>query len=139
MGITIVGLGPGNGRFLTREAWEFLAAAETVYLRTARHPAVADLPESVAARSALMLCMKRLRTLRPCTTQIVAELLSLGREADIVYAVPGHPFVGESTVTRLVAAAEDGWRAGCGGCRIEFCGAFVNGRSRRRTGWIANF
>ena len=26
MGITIVGLGPGSGHFLTREAWDLLAA-----------------------------------------------------------------------------------------------------------------
>ena len=47
MGITVVGLGPGDGRFLTREAWDILAGAGTVYVRTARHPAAADLPESV--------------------------------------------------------------------------------------------
>ncbi|HIP70179.1 MAG TPA: nucleoside triphosphate pyrophosphohydrolase, partial [Anaerolineae bacterium] len=48
MGITIVGLGPGDGRFLTREAWKILAGAEKVYLRTMRHPAAADLPAGVA-------------------------------------------------------------------------------------------
>jgi precorrin-2 methylase len=30
MGITIVGLGPGNGRFLTRIAWDVLSQAEVV-------------------------------------------------------------------------------------------------------------
>ena len=47
MAITVVGLGPGDGRFLTREAWQILSTAETVYLRTKRHPAAADLPASV--------------------------------------------------------------------------------------------
>jgi tetrapyrrole methylase family protein/MazG family protein len=37
---------------------------------------------------------------------IVTELLALAQPGDVVYAVPGHPFVGESTVTRLVAQAE---------------------------------
>ena len=32
--------------------------------------------------------------------------LQRAQEAAIVYAVPGHPFVGESTVTKLVAQAE---------------------------------
>ena len=38
MSITIIGLGPGDPRHLTREAWEILAAAGEVYLRTTRHP-----------------------------------------------------------------------------------------------------
>jgi len=33
-------------------------------------------------------------------------LLQLAQREDVIYAVPGHPFVGESTVTRLVAQAE---------------------------------
>ena len=47
MGITVVGLGPGSGRYLTREAWEILSTAEEIYLRTERHPAVSDLPQTV--------------------------------------------------------------------------------------------
>ncbi len=105
MGITIVGLGPGDGRFLTREAWEILVAAETVYVRTARHPAVDDLPETVQVVS-FDDVYETAVDFNAVYDQIVTQLLALGREADIVYAVPGHPFVGESTVTRLVKAAE---------------------------------
>ena len=36
--ITIIGLGPGSGHFVTREAWDLLTTAGTVYLRTSRHP-----------------------------------------------------------------------------------------------------
>jgi tetrapyrrole methylase family protein/MazG family protein len=39
--------------------------------------------------------------------QIVAQLLQMGRDQDIVYAVPGPPFMGESTVTGLLAAAQE--------------------------------
>lgn len=106
MGITVVGLGPGNGRLLTREAWQLLSAAETVYLRTGRHPAVADLPAQVAQHSFDHL-YEAAASFADVYEQIVAELLRLGREADVVYAVPGHPYVGEATVTRLVAAARE--------------------------------
>ena len=41
--ITVVGLGPGDGRLLTREAWQLLATAETLYLRTRRHPVANEL------------------------------------------------------------------------------------------------
>lgn len=105
MGITIVGLGPGDGRFLTREAWQILAAAGTVYVRTARHPAVADLPETVQVVS-FDDVYETAVNFDAVYDQIVTQLLALGREADVVYAVPGHPFVGESTVARLVMAAE---------------------------------
>ncbi len=105
MGITIVGLGPGNGRLLTREVWDVLTGATPVYLRTSRHPAVADLPPHVVYSSfdALYDTADSFATLYET---IVQELLRLGQAQDICYAVPGHPFVGESTVTRLVAQAK---------------------------------
>ena len=42
--ITIIGLGPGDPKLLTREAWETLTATREVYLRTRKHPTVAGLP-----------------------------------------------------------------------------------------------
>ena len=106
MGITVVGLGPGNGRLLTREAWEVLTSAGTVYFRTKRHPAVDDLPVSITRESFDHL-YDSADTFEEVYSQIVQELLAMGADADIVYAVPGHPFVAESTVTRLVKAAKE--------------------------------
>lgn len=105
MGITVVGLGPGNGRFLTRVAWETLSQAEVVYLRTARHPAVADLPNHVTLHS-FDFIYESADSFDTVYDTIVTKLLQLAEQGDVVYAVPGHPFVGESTVTRLVAQAE---------------------------------
>ncbi len=104
MGITVVGLGPGNGRFLTRAAWDILSSAEMVYLRTARHPAVADLPASVT-RHSFDHIYDTADSFETVYETIVAELLQLAQAGPVIYAVPGHPFVGESTVTRLVAQA----------------------------------
>ena len=42
--ITILGLGPGAVDHLTMRAWEKIQNTATLYLRTARHPCVADLP-----------------------------------------------------------------------------------------------
>ncbi|MCB8979095.1 MAG: nucleoside triphosphate pyrophosphohydrolase [Ardenticatenaceae bacterium] len=105
MGITIVGLGPGNGRFLTRAAWELLSQAEVVYLRTERHPAVADLPASVM-RHSFDHIYDTADSFDAVYETIVAQLLDLAQHEPVIYAVPGHPFVGESTVTRLVTQAE---------------------------------
>ena len=103
--ITVVGLGPGNGRFLTRAAWDILSQAGEVYLRTARHPAVADLPEHVT-RQSFDHIYDTADSFETVYETIVAKLLALTQQGDVVYAVPGHPFVGESTVTRLMAQAE---------------------------------
>ncbi len=106
MGFTIIGLGPGNGRFLTREAWETLTGARIVYLRTSRHPAVDDLPPELP-RASFDHIYDSAETFEDVYAAIVEELLRLGQEQDICYAVPGHPFVGESTVSRLVAKAQE--------------------------------
>lgn len=106
MGITIVGLGPDNGRFLTKEVWDTLVAAPMVCLRTSRHPAVADLPDSLP-RTSFDHVYDTADSFTAVYETIVAELLRLGRGQDICYAVPGHPLVGESTVTRLLAQAKE--------------------------------
>ncbi len=105
MAITIVGLGPGDGRLLTRQAWDVLAAADPLYLRTARHPAVADLPTAGVRHSFDHLYDTAVDFAQVYET-IMGQIISLGQQGDVVYAVPGHPFVGEATVTGIVAAAQ---------------------------------
>jgi tetrapyrrole methylase family protein / MazG family protein len=43
-GITLLGLGPGDSRLLTREAWSVLEQSDEVFLRTNLHPAIEDFP-----------------------------------------------------------------------------------------------
>jgi tetrapyrrole methylase family protein / MazG family protein len=108
MAITIVGLGPGDGRLLTREAWNLLASAATVYLRTSRHPAVAELPDQ-AQWVSFDSVYDTAVDFSDVYQQIAAEILRLGREGNVIYAVPGHPFMGEATVKKITtAAAEEG-------------------------------
>ncbi|MGH2537904.1 MAG: SAM-dependent methyltransferase, partial [Candidatus Promineifilaceae bacterium] len=108
MSVTIVGLGPADGRYLTREAWEVLAAAEAVYLRTAQHPAAADLPPGVATMS-FDHVYETAADFDQAYQTICDEVMRLGRRAaergaTLVYAVPGHPLIGESTTTAILAA-----------------------------------
>ncbi|MFO7539925.1 MAG: nucleoside triphosphate pyrophosphohydrolase, partial [Chloroflexota bacterium] len=104
MTITIVGLGPGNGRLLTRAAWDILSTAPLVYLRTGRHPAAADLPATVTCHTFDHL-YETADSFATVYQTIIQDLLQQARQTDIIYAVPGHPFVGEATVTGLLAAA----------------------------------
>ncbi len=106
-GITIVGLGPGDAHLLTREAWELLAGAREVMLRTSRHPTVDGLPTGPLYRSFDEI-YERLETFDAVYAEIAAQVLTLGQRLEgVVYAVPGHPLVGETTVQLLLAQARE--------------------------------
>jgi len=111
MAITIVGLGPGDPRHLTREAWEVLEAAaedgDKVWLRTEHHPTVAGLSPHLILRSFDCLYEEADDFLQVYTA-IADEVLRLGRRPEgVIYAVPGHPLVGEATVRQILSRAED--------------------------------
>ncbi|MGC9348578.1 MAG: nucleoside triphosphate pyrophosphohydrolase [Anaerolineae bacterium] len=104
--ITIVGLGPGSAGDLTREAWQVLESAGEVWLRTLHHPVVADLPPHTTVR-AFDEIYEQAETFAAVYAEIAQQVLELGRrEAGVVYAVPGHPLVGEATVTQILATSE---------------------------------
>jgi tetrapyrrole methylase family protein / MazG family protein len=105
-GIIIVGLGPGSGALLTREAWQVLEQAEEVYVRTARHPAVADLPPHLRLES-FDAIYDTATEFAAVYTEITKRVVHLGQRAEgVVYAVPGHPHIAEATVTAICAAAD---------------------------------
>jgi len=106
MTITIVGLGPGDAGLITRQAWHLLSAAEAVYLRTRRHPAVAGLPSHLRLHSFDDI-YDAAEDFGAVYRRIADEVLRLGRAGEIVYAVPGHPFVGEATVAAITRGAAE--------------------------------
>ncbi len=96
-GITLLGLGPGDPNLLTREAWHILESASEVYLRTRQHSTVADFPENLQVHSFDHL-YETTDSFDEVYDEIVAQVLTLGsRPEGVIYAVPGHPFVAEST------------------------------------------
>ncbi|MGD8245114.1 MAG: nucleoside triphosphate pyrophosphohydrolase [Anaerolineae bacterium] len=104
--ITIVGLGPGDARHLTREAWEVLKAADEVWLRTERHPTVAGLPPTLTVHSFDHL-YEEAREFSQVYEVIAGRVLQLGqRPRGVVYAVPGHPLVGEASVGAILSRAD---------------------------------
>ncbi len=107
MSITILGLGPGDPRHLTREAWALLEGAAEVYLRTARHPTVTlpGWPRALKAHSFDGL-YERSQDFAEVYQAIADKVLALGRKGSVLYAVPGHPLVGEATVTLIRQRAE---------------------------------
>ena len=107
MSIVIVGLGPGDPHHLTREAWEVLEAASELWLRTECHPTVAGLPSHLTVHTFDAL-YEEAEDFSHVYEAIAAEVLRLGqRPGGVVYAVPGHPLVGEATVTHILSQVED--------------------------------
>ena len=105
--ITIVGLGPGDPRYLTREVWEALETASEVWLRTERHPTVAGLPAHLTLHSFDSL-YEEAEDFSQVYDAIARQVLQLGRRPEgVIYAVPGHPLVGEATVWQILSRAEE--------------------------------
>ncbi|MGQ9492292.1 MAG: nucleoside triphosphate pyrophosphohydrolase [Anaerolineae bacterium] len=105
-GITIVGLGPGSPALLTTEAQRVLQSAEEIYLRTKRHPTVEALALSAKIHSFDDI-YERAATFEEVYAEIASTIVDLGRRAEgVIYAVPGHPLVGEASVQRILVLAE---------------------------------
>ena len=104
--ITVVGLGPGRIKLLTRKAWELLCAAEKVVLRTRHHPILQDFPDTIKFTSFDDLYEQE-ESFEEVYRHIVAELRKMVMEGDVIYAVPGDPLVGETTVTAMIDAAKE--------------------------------
>jgi len=103
--ITIVGLGPGNPAHLTLEAQQVLERASELYLRTNRHPIVPSLPAHLTLHPFDFL-YERAADFAEVYEGIVERVLALGQRPEgVVYAVPGHPLVGEATVQRILEKA----------------------------------
>jgi tetrapyrrole methylase family protein / MazG family protein len=104
--ITIIGLGPGSREALTLEAWELLQGAQEVWLRTSHHPVLRSITPQGLWRS-FDAVYEKAESFEEVYAQIVSEVLGLGKRPEgVIYAVPGHPLVGESTVSRILAAAD---------------------------------
>jgi tetrapyrrole methylase family protein/MazG family protein len=105
MTLMIVGLGPGEIDDLTRRAWKAIESASLVYLRTAQHPCVPHLPNQARIQSFDALYEASVK-FQDVYDGIVRQVLAAAAQGDVVYAVPGDPFVGEATTLRLIEDAK---------------------------------
>lgn len=104
MTITILGLGHGDPRALTLEAHEVLHHAREIFLRTREHPTVAALPPHLVIHSFDHL-YTALDRLDDVYTAIAETLVEHAARADVLYAVPGHPLFGETSVQKMLTRA----------------------------------
>lgn len=107
IGITLLGLGPGDASLLTRAAWEVLNQAPEIYLRTRQHPTVAGFPSGLKVHSFDHL-YRNGESFESVYAEIVERVLELGRRPEgVVYAVPGHPYVAEATSPEIARRARE--------------------------------
>lgn len=105
MTITIVGLGSGDVQDLTLRAWRTLEQASVVYLRTEHHPCVPDLPANPTYHSFDHLYEAHI-AFEDVYQAITDKILEIARTDDVIYAVPGDPYVGETTPHLIRQRAE---------------------------------
>jgi tetrapyrrole methylase family protein/MazG family protein len=104
--ITVVGIGPGGKQYLTLEAVERLKKANPLYLRTEKHPVV-DYFRSLGIKiDSFDNIYDTNENFEEVYDKIVDKLLNLCENENIIYGVPGSPFVAENTVQKLMDVAE---------------------------------
>ncbi|ANE48763.1 hypothetical protein SY83_06475 [Paenibacillus swuensis] len=101
--ITIIGLGTGDPDQLTLGIWRRLQGAERLYLRTEDHPMVHMLQDHGIAYTTYDNLYEAKASFPEVYEGIAADLirLALAEQGEVLYAVPGHPMVAESTVQIL--------------------------------------
>lgn len=101
--ITVVGLGPGSFTYLSLQTFKVLQKAACVLLRTERHPAVTDFPTHGISYRTCDDLYEQHTTFEAVYHAVVERVLALAaKEHDVVYAVPGDPYVAESTIQLLL-------------------------------------
>lgn len=104
--LLIVGLGPGSFDSLPVGSLELLLSGKPVYLRTERHPIVADLKRRGMAYQSFDDFYEQYGSFAQVYQAMVDTLLQkLEGGASLIFAVPGHPLVAEEAVRLLLAAA----------------------------------
>ncbi len=105
--LTIVGIGPGDRRFLTMEALEAMQTADHVYFRTHKHPVVAYIQDLGVESSSFDDVYEGAESFDDVYLAIVDQIMDLLEKGDVTYAVPGNPFVAERTVELLKEKVEN--------------------------------
>lgn len=111
--ITILGLGPGPFTDLTLQAHTILAQAaknqQTVYFRTRIHPTIEPLTKTLPdMRTASFDHLYDQSTDWETLYQHIAQsVCTLAAQEPVIYAVPGHPLIGETSVQLILQLAQE--------------------------------
>lgn len=101
--ITVIGLGPGDPARIPQPNFAALQSGRRVILRTKIHPTTSYLEERGIAFESCDDLYEASGSFDELYDLIADRVTSAG---DCVYAVPGHPLLGEESVRRILARAE---------------------------------
>lgn len=104
--IYIVGLGAGDESQLTLGVIAQLKSGLPILLRTKEHPMIEFFEKNTLKYLAFDEVYERHGTFEAVYEEIIETVKTKSQKGDLIYAVPGHPCVGEYTVKRLVAETE---------------------------------
>lgn len=99
--LTIAGLGPGTLEQLPLGTYQRLKEHPAIYLRTEKHPLVADLKAQNIRFKTFDRVYDTKDTFKEVYREIADQVLTRASHQDLLYAVPGHPNVAEETVRLL--------------------------------------
>lgn len=105
--LTIIGLGPGSKEYLTMDAFDVLMESELVHIRTLQHPVVDYLISKGVNFSSYDSNYETHDKFEEVYDSIVEDVLEKLKSSDVVYAVPGNPFVAELTVEKLIEKVDE--------------------------------
>jgi tetrapyrrole methylase family protein/MazG family protein len=106
--VIVVGLGPAGTDLLLPAARDALARTEVRFVRTSRHPAVAQLGREGITLTPLDILYDTGDDLDAVYAAIAAHVVEAARDhREVAYAVPGSPSVAERTVVLLRTAGID--------------------------------
>lgn len=108
MALTILGLGPSGIEGMSVGAYRAAVAAGRIVARTERHPAVEELRAEGVAVEAMDAYYEAGADFEAVYDAIVTSVLDRAAlDGGLVYAVPGHPLLGERTVGMLLERAPE--------------------------------
>jgi tetrapyrrole methylase family protein / MazG family protein len=98
--VVVAGIGPAGPDLITRQVADAIARQRHKFLRTARHPSAVAVPDAATFDDVYESADTFADVYRTITDRLVAAATEHG---EILYAVPGSPWVLERTVAHLVA------------------------------------
>lgn len=101
--IRIVGLGPGSADDLTIKSLNIMKSANTLYLRTEKHPNVEYIKNLGINFKTFDCFYEKEQQFEEVYSKIADEVM---KHEDVVYAVPGNPLVAEKSVQNILEKAK---------------------------------
>lgn len=105
--LTVAGLGPAGLDQLPAATLRVLETAPRLILRTERHPAAAELQAQGVAFETLDALYAGAESFEALYPRLAEEVLARAAAGPVIYAVPGHPLLGEESVRLALAGARE--------------------------------